>query len=244
MLSKNKIKLINSLATKKYRYKNRLFVAESPKLVSDLTKSDLTIVEIFCTEKFQSAFADFNPILVSPAELKKISFLQHPQGVLALIKIPENKFTEINDLTLALDNIQDPGNLGTIIRIAHWYGIKNIVCSEGTVDLYNPKTIQSSMAAFAFTNIIYTPLKEYLKKLQKPVYGALMTGKNVYKQSLSSDAVLVVGNEGNGISSELLPFITHPLSIPDFPEGEAIIDSLNVSMATAILCSEFRRRLF
>ena len=243
MISKAEIKRINTLGTKKGRQKLSYFVAESPKLIKDILNSQFNISKIFATEEFADEFPKDLLNIVSKDELNKISFLKNPQGVLALIEIPEKSYFENKGLVLALDAIQDPGNLGTILRLAHWFGIKNVICSNDTADLYNPKVIQSSMAAFAYTNVLYTDLAQFLSTQNKPIYGALMNGKNAYSQELINEAILVMGNEGNGIRKEILPLISHPISIPDYPLNKAKIDSLNVSIATAILCGEFRRRL-
>ncbi len=245
MISKAKIKLINSLSLKKFRKKYELFIAESPKLVTDLIKSPYEIIELYALEQYAEKYKEQAPTIISDAELRKISFLKNPQGVLAILKIPQQKHENNQDLNLILDGIQDPGNLGTILRVAHWYGIKNIICSENSVDVFKPKVVQSSMASFAFLNIYYTDILKFVKNipLNNLIYGALMSGDNIYTQQLNNQAYLIMGNEGQGIRDELIPFINKPLAIPDFPVHSAKIDSLNVSMATAIICSEFRRQL-
>ncbi len=251
MISKAKIKLINSLAQKKYRKKNALFVAESPKLVRDIAKGSFNISEIFATENYLADFDNISPVIneISESELKKISFLENPQGVLAILKIPEEKKSLIfneNELILTLDTIQDPGNMGTLIRLAHWFGIKKIVCSTDSVDVYNPKVVQASMAALAYLDVFYTDLPVFFKNLPEktPIYGALMNGKNIYTANLSQNGIILLGNEGQGIKNELLTYINQAISIPDFPQNSAKVDSLNVSMAGSIILSEFRRRNF
>jgi TrmH family RNA methyltransferase len=250
MISKSTIKLIKSLAQKKYRKQNNLFVAESPKLVKDILGGTFELVELFVNQEYSSQFAAFSEktMLLDESDFQKISFLEHPQGVLALLKIPKDlpHPEPINQFVIALDGIQDPGNLGTIVRLAHWFGISEIVCSETCADVYNPKVVQASMGAIAFVNLHYIPLVDYLKKYwqQCPVYGALMNGQNIYQSKIKSNGIILLGNEGKGISNELLTYVSHPISIPDFPLGSAKVDSLNVSMAASIILSEFRRTNF
>jgi TrmH family RNA methyltransferase len=180
--------------------------------------------------------------------------LQHPQEVIAIFRQPEyslDKEKVRTELTLLLDEIQDPGNLGTIIRLADWFGINQVICSPNTVDIYNPKTIQATMGALAHVNVFYTPLPEFLEEIQKdsqhsgkkiPVYGTFLDGSTIYGQVLSPTGLIVMGNEGNGISPELASYITHRLYIPNYPQGKESTESLNVAVATAITCAEFRRQ--
>ena len=238
MLSKNKIKFIRSLELKKNRQQERLFVAEGPKVVADL----LTKVKahtIFSTpsriKEFSSEQAE-NIIEITDSELAKISFLQHPQQVLAVFPfLPSTEATPQNELILALDGVQDPGNLGTIIRIADWFGIKNIICSEDTVDVYNPKVIQASMGSVAQVSVNYCNLKSFIENIspEVPVYGTCLDGENIYNQKLSSKGIIVMGNEGKGVSTAILIPNYHP---------QSAIDSLNVAIATAITCAEFKRQ--
>ena len=262
MVSKNQIKLIRQLDQKKYRRREGLFVAEGPKVVGDLLRAGFRPTAVFATEEWGRADAAFPSVrssasepvvvdkylsepvtLVSDDELRKLSFLQHPQQVLALFPIPEplTQGFDVNGLCIALDGIQDPGNLGTIIRIADWFGISTIYCSEGTADAWNPKVVQATMGSIARVNIIYTDLARLIDSIQVPVYGTLLDGENIYTQPLSSEGLIVMGNEGNGISPDIRQRITHRLLIPDFHDGETA-ESLNVAIATAITCSEFRRR--
>ena len=178
---------------------------------------------------------------VTEAELQKVSCLQHPQQVLALFEMPKVAVQgeASKELCLALDGVQDPGNLGTIIRIADWFGIKTIYCSEETADAWNPKVIQATMGSIARVKMIYTDLKALIEKAEVPVYGTLLDGQDIYTQPLSKEGIIVMGNEGNGISQEIRKLITHRLLIPKYQEGP---ESLNVAIATAITCSEFRRR--
>ena len=181
--------------------------------------------------------------VVTPDELRKLSFLQHPQQVLALFPVPDHhtpsSASSASSLQLALDNVQDPGNLGTIIRIADWFGIGRIICSEDTVDAWSPKVIQATMGSIARVSIVYTDLKEYLSHATIPICGTLLDGEDIYQMQLPKEAIIVMGNEGNGISADIRSLITHRLLIPRFQEGA---ESLNVAIATAITCSEFRRR--
>ena len=244
MISKNKIKYIQSLELKKNRNKENVFVAEGPKLVEALLQVS--------TPCFIAATADWievnshlkvlEMVEVTEEELKKISFLQHPQQVLGILKQePQPKLHLENSLSIALDDIQDPGNLGTIIRIADWFGIRTILCSENTVDVYNPKVIQATMGSIANVNVIYVNLEEVIKALPKtfPIYGTLLEGENIYQQTLERKGLIVMGNEGKGISSNLKTYITHKLLIPG--DAQKTAESLNVAIATAITCAEFQR---
>jgi TrmH family RNA methyltransferase len=244
MISKNQFKFIRQLEQKKHRRREGLFVAEGTKVVGDLMKRYQPKM-LFATAEYLQAFPRLtNVVEVTPDELQHISFQQHPQQVLALFPIPETPVSDINQdvLSLALDGVQDPGNLGTIIRIADWFGIENIYCSEDTVDAWNPKVVQATMGSIARVNIIYTNLPEMLDALPSsfPVYGTFLDGENIYQQSLSEKGLIIMGNEGNGISEAVRSRITHRLLIPSFRQGDTA-ESLNVAIATAITCSEFRR---
>ena len=244
MISKNKIKYIQSLELKKNRNKDNVFVAEGPKLVEALLQVS--------TPCFIAATADWievnshlkvlEMVEVTEEELKKISFLQHPQQVLGIFKQePQPKLHLENSLSIALDDIQDPGNLGTIIRIADWFGIRTILCSENTVDVYNPKVIQATMGSIANVNVVYVNLEEVIKALPKtfPIYGTLLEGENIYQQTLERKGLIVMGNEGKGISFNIKKYITHKLLIPG--DAQKTAESLNVAIATAITCAEFQR---
>ena len=248
MISKNQIKYVHQLELKKFRKQEGLYIAEGHKVVGDLLKAGFVPKHIFATKEWLSQNHFANTIEVSNEELTRLSLLQHPQQVLALFPIPKNTrssrdlFQE-NQLSLFLDNIQDPGNLGTIIRIADWFGIDTIFCSEGTVDAWNPKVIQATMGSIARVNMIYTDSTEFFNSLPSdyPIYGTFLDGQNIYAQQLSQHGVIVMGNEGNGISDTVRAHVTHKLLIPDFHNGNTA-DSLNVAIATAITCSEFCRR--
>ena len=237
MISKNQIKFVRQLEQKKYRKKEGLFVAEGPKVVGDLLRAGFKAHTIFATSEWESQGQTFQE--VSDEELRRVSFLQHPQRVLALFFIPTESVPSVSSLSLALDDVQDPGNLGTIIRIADWFGIDTIYCSENTADAWSPKVVQATMGSIARVNINYTDLQELISKAQVPVYGTLLDGQDIYTQELSKEGIIVMGNEGNGISAPIRKLINRKLLIPQFHEGP---ESLNVAIATAITCSEFRRR--
>ena len=244
MISKNQQKFIRQLEQKKFRKREGLFVAEGTKVVGDLMKR-YTPVAVFATPQWQAP-EGISPQTVTDEELQHISFQQHPQQVLALFPIPQsqpNLSTLNSNLSILLDNVQDPGNLGTIIRIADWFGIDTIFCSEGTVDAWNPKVVQATMGSIARVHLIYIGTMQLLDSLPKdfPVYGTFLDGENIYTQELSQQGLIVMGNEGNGISDAVRARVTHKLLIPDFHKGPTA-DSLNVAIATAITCSEFRRR--
>ena len=244
MISKKQLKYIRQLEQKKYRRREGLFVAEGTKVVGDLLQR-YRPEAVFATADWQAP-AGITPQLVTDDELRRISFLQHPQQVLALFPLPSvNSLpSSVNsELSLALDGVQDPGNLGTIIRIADWFGISTIICSEDTVDAWNPKVVQATMGSIARVNIIYNNLPEFLDSLPAdfPVYGTFLDGDNIYTQELTHEGLIIMGNEGNGISDAVRAKVNRRLLIPDFHQGETA-DSLNVAIATAITCSEFRRR--
>ena len=252
MISKNKIKYIRSLELKKTRTKEGKFVAEGNKVVDDLLALQPADLVVATAEWLRGKHFSSNTevIEVSEEELRKVSFLQHPQQVLAVFKqATALKGYSINDfnadeLSLALDGVQDPGNLGTIIRIADWFGITHIYCSEDTADVYNPKVVQATMGSIARVKIQYGDLLGLVESLPAdvPVYGTLLDGDNIYQQKLENRGLIVMGNEGKGISPILAKKVNHRLLIPNFPEGRATADSLNVAIATAITCSEFRRQ--
>ena len=241
MLSKNQIKIITSLDKKKYRKKHQLFVVEGGKSIQEFLSSDFELEELFTTEDMYQV-ADSKQNLISDPELKKISFLSTPNKALATFKIPEPKHIESNGLIVALDNINDPGNLGTIIRLCDWFGIQDLICNLKTVDCYNPKVVQASMGSLTRVNITYLDLQNYLKESDKsPVYGAFMDGDPVYSAETENNAILVLGNEANGIDAGIEKYITHRISIPQFNHARKT-ESLNVATATAIMLSEFKRR--
>ncbi|WP_417290306.1 TrmH family RNA methyltransferase [Corallibacter sp.] len=238
MLSKNQIKLITSLKQKKYRQNHGLFVAEGYKTIQELLQSSIELYHLYTTEPFNIDAK--HQTLIENSDLKKISFLKSPNTALALFKIPEPKPVATNELIVALDDVRDPGNLGTIIRLCDWFGITNLVCSEATVDCYNPKVVQATMGSITRVNINYKPLNVFLETCETETFGAFMDGENIYKKSLPKQGVIVMGNEANGISKDVENLVNSRISIPRFGNIQAT-ESLNVATATAILLSEFKR---
>ena len=251
-LSKNKIKYFNSLNLKKNRDNEQVFIAEGIKLVSDLllyfrakyvvaTKEWLASNRVECDEIIEIDTLD---------EMKKITSLSSPSPVFVVFyrfqyELNLDVLLQNKELILALDAVQDPGNLGTIIRIADWFGIEHIICSQGTVDVYNTKTIQSTMGALARVNIHYVDLTAVLDVCSRnnfPIYGTFLDGNSIYNAKLTNYGVIVMGNEGNGISDDIEKVVSDKLLIPSYPIDEPTSESLNVAVATAIVCSEFRRR--
>ena len=239
MLSKNQIKAVRALEAKKNRHREGLFVAEGPKVVGDLLRAGFRARCIYSTLPREDAQ------LVTDDELRRISFLQHPQQVLACFEMPAPCPAEPpaeGVLALALDGVQDPGNVGTIIRIADWFGIDTIYCSLDTADVYNPKVVQATMGSLAHVRIAYCDLPSLLRSARTPVYGTLLDGADIYRQELTQGGIIVMGNEGNGISEPVRALIDRRLLIPSFNTGSESAESLNVAIATAITCSEFKRR--
>lgn len=261
-LSKNKIKLVRSLEHRKYRQSHGLFVAEGPKVVGDLM-GRFACRYVCCTEDCRLAHAGLLPDVecdvVSSDELRKVSFQEHPQQVLALFALPDDAQAVGNGLpyldsgnlcqrggdglVLALDNVQNPGNVGTIIRIADWFGVSHLLCSRGTADVFSPKVVQSTMGSLARVQVHEVDLPAFLSRLSGdvPVYGTFLDGENIYAQPLRPRGVIVMGNEGNGISPEVGRLVSHRITIPNFNPADKGADSLNVAVATAVVCSEFRR---
>ena len=253
MLSKNKIKFIQSLNRKKIRDQENFFLVEGSKMVLEAIDSGYQIELICATEDFLSRMQSNKKgiaevVACSDDELKKASLLQNPQQALAVVQQPRHPF-QLEDLknsfSIALDFIQDPGNLGTIIRVADWFGIRHILCAINTVDCFNPKVIQASMGAIFRVSLHYTDLAEKLSDSQAlniPVFGTFLDGTDIYKAKLPENGILVMGNEGNGISPEVEKHIDCKIHIPSFALTGTGSESLNVGTATAICCSEFKRR--
>lgn len=249
MISKNKIKLIRSLDLKKNRKERGAFVAEGPKVVEDLMEV-LPPVSLVYRRSWQPPprmQGETELIEVSEEEMRKVSFLQHPQEVLGVFPIPANDPSlpyPLQELSIALDGVQDPGNLGTIIRVADWFGIRNIYCSADTADVYNPKVVQATMGSIARVNVTYTDLRGLIGQLPAdyPVYGTLLDGEDIYREPLTDFGLIIMGNEGNGLSPEIRNKVNRRLRINNFPPERKTADSLNVAIATAITCAEFRRR--
>lgn len=249
MLSKSKVKYIHSLELKKYRNEADAFVAEGNKLVSDMMQAfDCEL--LLAKPRWMATQGDLPAkelIVAEEEDIRKASFLKNPQDVLAVFKRPAWSLDEADPATqllLALDGVQDPGNLGTIIRLADWFGIEHIVCSKDCADVFSPKTVQATMGALAHVKVHYTDLVPFLKK-QAPsaaVYGTFLDGENLYTQQLTDTGIIVMGNEGNGIRPEIETLISTQLYIPNYPVERETSESLNVAIATAVVCAEFRRR--
>lgn len=263
MISKNKIKYVRSLEIKKNRQKDGVFVAEGHKLVGDLLPF-FECVYLAATDQWIRANADCmgkgsKPIdvksmnmevdEVTDDELRRISFVETPQQVLAVFRQKKSECSMADiakkELCLALDDVQNPGNLGTIIRLAAWFGIEHVFCSRGCADLYNPKTVQATMGAMAHVSVHYVDLVASFNELADdvPVYGTFLNGESIYSKPLKQHGVLVMGNEGKGVSAEVEAFVDERLYVPDYPEGRSASESLNVAIATAVVCAEFRRRV-
>lgn len=248
-LSKNKIKYIHSLELKKVRKEEHVFLAEGPKLVIDLL-GHFPCRFLAATSVWLQNHPDIKAdeiAEVSQEDLSRASLLKTPQQVLAIFEQPHyilNPEDVHQSLCLALDDVQDPGNLGTIIRLADWFGIEHIICSTNTVDVYNPKTVQATMGGIARVKVYYTSLPNFIHSLENkiPIFGTFLNGKNIYEQTLTTNGLIVMGNEGNGISKEVEALINHKLYIPNYPQGQETSESLNVAIATAVICAEFRRQ--
>ena len=242
MLTNNDTKLINSLVKKKFRQKYNKFVVEGVKNIKEVLNSSIYVEKIYSIDDTFNDFPSKN-ILIAERELKKISQLVTPNTALAVCEIPQEKNIQKNGFIIALDDIRDPGNLGTIIRMADWFGIQQIVCSKETVDSYNPKVIQSTMGSFIRVQINYTDLEEFFETYSHPILGTFMDGENLYKTSLPENAVLLMGNEANGISEKLESFVTQRLSIPRMGKLQQT-ESLNVAMATSVILGERASTIF
>ena len=248
MISKNLIKHLNSLKLAKFRDMNNCFIAEGPKLAEEFLRSEFTIEKLICAQDWHDQFINIidektELVIISENDLKKVSNLSTPNKVLAVIQKPDYKLSMNNiddDLVLILDDIRDPGNLGTIIRLADWYGMNNIYCSKETVDVFNPKVIQSTMGSFCRVKVNYLDLTELLSELKDKykIFGSDMSGQNIYQQKLPEKSAIIIGNEANGISEEIFSLVDEKMMIPSFRKGA---ESLNASVATAILVSEYFR---
>jgi TrmH family RNA methyltransferase len=245
MLSKSQISFIKSLHQKKYRKESGVFIIEGIKSIVEFINSNYQLHSIYYNPTYFQSLPKFPTNIklfeVNNVELGKISTLQAPQGILALVNTPaKQKLTPNllkNKFSLVLDDIQDPGNLGTIIRTADWFGIDHIICSEQTVEVYNPKTVQSTMGSLARMNIVYTDLTEFLGNVKMPIFGALLAGDSIYEINWGNEGLILLGNEGHGISDNLIKEITTPVTIPKIGGAE----SLNVAISAAIFCSELAR---
>lgn len=250
MLSKSKVKYIHSLELKKHRSEQNAFVAEGNKLVADMMFA-FECELILAKPSWMATQGDIPAaelLVADDDDIRKASFLKNPQDVLAIFKRPAWPLSEADpssSLILALDGIQDPGNLGTIIRLADWFGIEHIVCSSDTTDAFSPKAVQATMGGLAHVKVHYTELKSYLETQSGkgiPLFGTFLDGENMYTKELSGNGIIVMGNEGNGIRPDIEKLINEKLYIPSFPAERETSESLNVAIATAVICAEFRRR--
>lgn len=243
MLSNNVIKIITSLGSKKHRQKNNLFIVEGVKNVSEVIKSSIKVKELFLTEDLWPETKSIKKTLIDEKDLKKISYLTTPNIALALCELPEiPKLETFSGLVLALDDIRDPGNLGTIVRLADWFGIEHILCTKESVDLYNPKVIMSTMGSFSRVKVHYIDLVDYLTNYKGNIFGTFMEGESIYESKLPQEGILVMGNEANGISKEVENLTTHKISIPFFGKN-GNTESLNVAVATSIILGEFKSQI-
>jgi TrmH family RNA methyltransferase len=247
-LSKNRIKYIQSLKEKKHRSLHNTFVAEGEKLVFDLLAT-CRCQYIAALPEILTAHREIEAdeiVVASEKELKMATFLKTAPQVIAVFYRPQDEIAQIDlsdKLHLVLDGVQDPGNVGAIIRIADWFGIEHIICSEDTADLYNPKTVQATMGAIARVKVYYTALVSFLEQQSHlPIYGTFLEGGDLYSEPLTENGFIVMGSEGRGISSEVAKLINRSLFIPSYPAGRATSESLNVAAATAVVCAEFCRR--
>jgi len=240
MVSKNQIKLISALHQKKQRLVNQLFFAEGVKVIHELLQSNFELEHLYTTQNDFQSVSSFKNTLITEQELKKISALTTPNTCLAVFKIPAENPIIDTGLIVALDNIRDPGNLGTILRLCDWFGIKQIICSKETVDIYNPKVVQATMGSISRVNVNYVDLKTFLSQTELPVFGTFMNGVNIYQSVLPQNGIIIMGNEANGISEEIEKMVTHRITIPRFGELQKT-ESLNVATATAVVLSEFKR---
>ena len=245
MLSKARIKFIKSLQLKKYRKQEQCFMVEGRKSVLEVLASEFKIEQLLMTEEFlqqnSKALKSYSgdQLIIKPSELAGLGEYSTNDAAIAVVKIAPNTPPALmkDTFSLMLDDIRDPGNLGTIIRTADWYGIKNIIASEETADVYNGKVIQSSMGSFIRVNIFYTPLEGYLTNNKQPVFGTFLDGENVHTLNFGSEGIIVIGNEANGISKEVEKYVTRRITIPRFGQAE----SLNAGVATAVICDNIKR---
>ena len=242
-LSINKLKWIRNLHSKKFRDSEGYFIAEGEKILAEILEfAPASIFLIVCTQESLEKIKQRDPFdifIASPSEFERVSLLKSPQGILVVLKntLSEEKLLDQNKSTLVLDNIQDPGNLGTILRTADWFGINQIYCSLNTVDCFNPRVVQASMGSLFRLIINYGDLSEFLSKQTLPIYGALLEGESCFKVKIKESAILIIGNEGSGISKEIITKIQHPITIPRNGNGE----SLNVAVACGVLLSQWRK---
>ena len=241
MVSKNQIKLITSLQQKKYRKQEQLFFAEGVKVVQELLHSNFELQDLFTTKQDFLTVPKNKVHAISEVELKKISVLTTPNTCLAVFKIPKAKEMVEKGLIVALDDVRDPGNLGTIIRLCDWFGIETLFCSEESVDIYNPKVVQATMGSISRVNVVYGNLETFLSQTKLPIFGTFMDGNNIYQEELPKEGIIIMGNEANGISTSVEKLVSDRIAIPRFGNLQ-VTESLNVATATAIILSEFKRK--
>jgi TrmH family RNA methyltransferase len=247
MLSKSQTGFIKSLHQKKYRKEHGIFIIEGIKSIVEFFPSDYQIHSVYFLPQYQSLLpklpANIKLFEVTSAELEKISTLQAPQGILALVHIPEragiDKDALRNRFSLVLDGVQDPGNLGTIIRTADWFGLQHVICSANTVEVYNPKTVQATMGSLCRVSVSYHDLPELLGDINIPIFGAMLDGGSLYQTQWGNEGLVILGNEGQGISPEIVDLISHPVTIPRVGQAE----SLNVAVSAAIFCADISRNM-
>ncbi|MCB0400080.1 MAG: RNA methyltransferase [Winogradskyella sp.] len=240
MVTKQEIKLIKSLNQKKYRQQLGLFTVEGVKGIVEFLNSDFKLNRLYTTEQIFDA-PENQTLEISENDLKKITSLKNPNTALAVFEIPKSVEADKKGLIVVLDDVRDPGNLGTIIRLCDWYGVKDLICSSNTVDCYNSKVVQATMGSLTRVNILYVDLREFISNYEGTVFGTYMNGENIYTANLPNEGIIVLGNEANGISDEITSIIDRKLTIPQFGNSKDT-ESLNVANATAIVLSEFRRR--
>ena len=240
MVSKNQIKLITSLQQKKYRITHQLFFAEGVKVIQELLDSNFELEHLYTTQYDFEEVSGAKKSLIHENDLKKISALTTPNSCLAVFKIPQEREIATSGLIIALDDIRDPGNLGTILRLCDWFGVEQVVCSRETVDIYNPKVVQATMGSITRVNVAYLDLCDYITQTDLSVFGTFMDGENIYKSNLPQEGIIVMGNEANGISEAVEELIKKRIAIPRFGDLQKT-ESLNVATATAIVLSEFKR---
>ncbi|MBS7785858.1 RNA methyltransferase [Flavobacterium sp. CYK-55] len=240
MVSKNQLKLITSLQQKKYRNAHQLFTAEGVKVIRELLNAQFKLHHLYTTESIFESVSDEMKTLVSASELAKMSALSAANNCLAVFEIPELKPITHHGLSVVLDDVRDPGNLGTILRMCDWFGVEQLICSRETVDLYNPKVVQATMGSLARVQVHYVDLPDFFKQSPLAVFGTFMDGDNIYQQDLPKEGIIVLGNEANGISTSVEKWVHHRISIPRFGRFQQT-ESLNVASAAAIVLSEFFR---
>lgn len=242
MLSKNQRQLIRQLQQKKFRNEKKLFIVEGKKSIEEFLSSHFQLEILFHTTDFWqkiNSISSEKRVIISAEELQSISFLTNPDQGIAIFRIPKQLPIRSEGFMLALDDIRDPGNLGTIIRLCDWFSVSQIICSRQSVDCFNPKVVQATMGSLTRVSVVYTDLREFLQNTDLPVFASVLNGENVYKKQLPSQGILVLGNEANGISPEIIAICSEKITIPQF--GNQKTESLNVAMASAILLSEFKR---